>query len=90
MPGLPLFNISLVNIFHLVIKKLLDDAISKITEAESFQVFCSLHQKTTMMEFPIQIIDKTIKSMDKQMGLIIEAGGQTSVMNTKPQDLIML
>ena len=63
------------NIFHQVKRQLNYDAIEKNIQQESFKMF-SERVKKTMENFPTSIIDKTIDSMDKRIGLIIKSKGQ--------------
>ena len=63
------------NIFHLIKSKLNSDAIEKNIEQESFKKF-SERVKETMENFPTDIIDRTIESIDKRIGLIIKTKGQ--------------
>lgn len=63
------------NIFNQVKRKLSSDAIEKNIEQESFKTFSERVQKT-IENFPTDIIDRTIESMDKRIGLIIISKGQ--------------
>lgn len=63
------------NIFHQVKRKLNSDAIENNIVQENFKTF-SDRVKTTMEKFSTHIIDKTIESMDKRIGLIIKSRGQ--------------
>lgn len=63
------------NVFHLVKRKLNADAIERNILQENFNSF-SERVKKTIENFPIDIIDKTIESMDKRIGLIIKSKGQ--------------
>lgn len=63
------------NIFHLVRRKLEEDAISSNITRETFDQF-SERVKKTFYEFPSVLIDKTIESMNGRMTMIIEGKGQ--------------
>ena len=56
-------------------RKLNSDAIENNIVKENFKTF-SDRVKTTMEKFSTHIIDKTIESMDKRIGLIIKSKGQ--------------
>ena len=62
------------NIFHLVKRRLNSDAIENNIH-EGFKEF-SDRVKKTMTNFPTNIIDNTIDSMDKRISLIIKSKGQ--------------
>ena len=62
-------------IFHQMKCQLNSDAIEENMQQESFKKF-SGRMKKTMENFPTSIIDKTIDSMDKRIGLIIKSKGQ--------------
>ena len=63
------------NVFHLVSKKILKDGKTLRIEKEDFEQF-SRRCKKTLLEFPQDIIDKTIKSMDKRIQMVIDNKGQ--------------
>ena len=63
------------NIFHQVKRKLNSDALEKHIEHENFENF-SKRIKQTMEDFTKDVIDKTIESMNKRIGLIIKCKGQ--------------
>ena len=63
------------NVFHLASKKILRDGKTLRIESENFEQF-SRRCKKTLMEFPKDIIDKTIQSMDKRIGMVIASKGQ--------------
>ena len=63
------------NIFHLVKKKLQKDALDNRITKENFEQF-SERVRETLVNFAPEIIDNTIASMDKRIGLIIKAKGQ--------------
>ena len=62
------------NIFHLVGKQLKKDAVEKNLTNESFIAF-SNRVKRTMLNFPSDIIDKTIASMPKRINMVIKNKG---------------
>ena len=62
-------------IFHQVKRKLNSDALEKHREHENFENF-SKRVKKTVEDFPKDVIDKTIESMNKRIGLIIKCKGQ--------------
>ena len=61
--------------FHLVSKKIRNDAKKFRIEHETFNQFARRCKKT-LREFPTYIIDNTIASMDKRIQLVIDAKGQ--------------
>ena len=63
------------NMFHLVSKKIKNDAKKHHIEKETFEQFAR-RCKRTLWEFPTHIIDNTIKSMNKRIQLVIDANGQ--------------
>ena len=63
------------NMFHLISKKIRSDARKLRIEHESFDAFSRRCAKT-MWEFPSNIIDKTIKTMHKRIGMVIDSKGQ--------------
>jgi len=62
------------NIFHLVGKQLKSDACEKNITKETFVAF-SNRVKQTMVNFPSEIIDKTIASMPKRVAMVIKNRG---------------
>lgn len=60
------------NVFHLVNKQLKKDA--RTIERETREEF-SQRIRRTLYSVPVEVIDKTISSMDKRLGLIIELKG---------------
>lgn len=81
--GCRLFNIPprspdlnpIENIFHLVGKKIRKDALQLDIKYESYQQF-SERVKTALMNFPTDIIDRTIASMNKHIDDVIKLKGQ--------------
>jgi len=63
------------NFFHLVGKELKQQALDRKITSETEEEFVARVQKT-MMDFPVEPINKTIESMDKRIDLIIKNGGQ--------------
>ena len=63
------------NIFHQVKRKFNSDALEKHIEYKNFENF-SKRVKQTMEDFPKDVTDKTIESMNKRIGLIIKCKGQ--------------
>ena len=62
------------NILHLVRKQLGQDALRKKIEKDSFEGFsCGI--KTTLKNFPVHTINKTILSVNKRMQLIVKKKG---------------
>ena len=59
------------NIFHIVKKKLHEDVLEMKIEREDFEEF-SARVKTTLESVPVDVADKTIRSMDKRIDLIIK------------------
>lgn len=62
------------NIFHLVGKQLKKDALEKNIAKELFLAF-SNRVKRTMLNFPSEIIDRTIASMPKRIDMVIKNKG---------------
>lgn len=63
------------NFFHLVGKELKKQALERKITSETEEEFVARVIKT-MMEFPVEPINKTIESMDKRIQMIIKNGGQ--------------
>ena len=63
------------NILNLVKEKLREDAFANKIEKEDFVNF-SRRVKNTLLNTPIDVIDKTISSMNKRISLVIAAKGQ--------------
>ena len=63
------------NLFHLVSKQLEKDALDMQIKQETFAQF-SARVKRTMLNFPKDVIDKIIKSMDKRVAMIIKRRGE--------------
>jgi transposase len=63
------------NIFHLVSKKILKDGKTLRIENETFEKFAHRCKKT-LEEFPRDVIDRTIESMDKRIQMVIDNKGQ--------------
>ena len=63
------------NVFHLVGRKLQQDAISQNITRETFEQF-SARVKNTLESFPIETINRTIDSMPRRIKMVIERKGQ--------------
>ena len=63
------------NIFHLVSKKIRSDAKVNNIRKENFTQF-SHRCKKLLLEFPADIIDKTVSSMNKRIQMVIDNHGQ--------------
>ena len=63
------------NIFHLIGKYLKRDAINKNIEHETYEEF-SKRARQAVLNFPVEVIDKTIESMPKRVAKVIESKGQ--------------
>ena len=63
------------NIFHIVKKKLHQDALEMKIEREDFDEF-SARVKRTLESVPVDVVDRTIRSMDKRIDLIVKRKGQ--------------
>lgn len=63
------------NVFHLASKKIVKDGKTLRIESETFEQFSRRCAKT-LKEFPQDIIDKTIHSMDKRIQMVIDNHGQ--------------
>ena len=59
------------NIFHIVKKKLQQDALEMIIEREDFDEL-SARAKTTMGSVPVDAADRTIRLKDKRIDLIVK------------------
>ena len=62
------------NIFHIVKKKLHQYALEMKIEREDFEEF-SAQDKATLESVPVDVVDRTIRSMDKRIDLIIKRMG---------------
>ena len=62
------------NIFHIVKKKLHQDALEMKIEPADFEEF-SARVKRTLESVPVDVVDRTIRSMDKQIDLIVKRKG---------------
>ena len=63
------------NIFNRIREKLTEDAITHQIKRENFEEF-SARVKRTFVEFPVEEMDKTIASTQKQMKLITKNCGK--------------
>ena len=63
------------NIFHLASKKIKNDGKKFNIQKESFVEF-SHRCKKALLEFPAEIIDKTVASMNKRIDLVLKGKGQ--------------
>ena len=63
------------NVFHNIKSKMRDDAFNKGITNETYSQFCA-RAKETLQNYPSEIIDRTIMSMDKRIDLVIKAKGQ--------------
>ena len=72
-PSTPDIN-PIENVFHLVNRKLKDDAVELNIVSEHFKTF-SDPVKSTLLDFPVNI-DKVIDSMHNRMKSILERRGQ--------------
>ena len=63
------------NVFHLVKKRLQSDAVDNNITHETHDRFVQ-RVKDTLCQFPIDIIDRTIESMDKRIALVLKRKGQ--------------
>ena len=59
------------NVFHIVKKKLHEDALEMKTDREDFEEF-SARVKATLESIPFDVVDRTIRLTDKRVDLIIE------------------
>ena len=62
------------NMFHLVRKQLARDAIKNEIKKESYDEL-SKRVSTTLLNFPIDTIRKTIDTMEKRLKLVIKGRG---------------
>ena len=62
------------NMFHLVRKQLARDALENEIKKESYDEF-SKRVSTTLLNFPIDTIKKTIDTMEKRLKLVIKGKG---------------
>ena len=65
------------NIFNITKNKLHEDALEQYIEFENFQAFCE-RVKYTIENVPLEVIDKTIASMEKRIDLVIKSKGERS------------
>ena len=63
------------NIFHIVKRRLRQDALDQQITQEDFAAF-SARVKTTLETIPIDVVDRTILSMGKRINEIIKRKGQ--------------
>ena len=63
------------NIFHIVKRRLRQDALDQQITREDFAAF-SARVKTTLETIPIDVVDRTILSMGKRINEIIKRKGQ--------------
>ena len=63
------------NVFHNIKSQMRDDAFNKRITNETYSQFCA-RVKDTLLNYPTEIIDRTIMSMDKRIDLVIKAKGQ--------------
>ena len=63
------------NVFHLLDRKLKNDAVSNNITRETFTEFCERVQNT-LHNFPADKIDKIIDSMPKRMREIVKCHGE--------------
>ena len=59
------------NIFHIAKKKLHQDVLEMKIERKDFEEF-SARVKKTLESVPVDIVDRTIRSMDKRIDLIVK------------------
>ena len=62
------------NIFHLIGKQLKRDAVANKITQETYVQFCA-RVKRTVLNFPAEIIDRTIDSMPKRIEMVIQNKG---------------
>ena len=62
------------NVFHNVKRKMRQDALTHKIDCEKFEAF-SERCKQTLLNFDVGVIDRTIASMDKRIGMVIKAKG---------------
>ena len=67
------------NLFNSVRDKLRKDALDRMLEKETFEQFCR-RVKNTMLNFPVNQIDKTIASMPKRIDMVIEKSFSVSIL----------
>ena len=63
------------NAFHNVKTKLADDAFINNVTHETYSAFCR-RVRQTLLNYSPEIIDRTIASMDKRIGMVINGKGQ--------------
>ena len=65
------------NIFHIVRKQLKQDALDRKIEREKYEEFCT-RVKETIQGISVELIDKTIGSMNSRVAAVIKCkGGRT-------------
>ena len=63
------------NMFHTVKTKLADDPFINNITHETYSAFCR-RVRQTLQNYSPEIIDRTIASMDKRIGMVINGKGQ--------------
>ena len=63
------------NVFNNVKSQIREQAIERYLTRENFEQF-SQRIKSTLENYPIEVIDKTISSMNKHIDLVIKAKGE--------------
>ena len=63
------------NIFHIVKRKFHQDVLEMKIEREDFEEF-SARLKRILESVPVDVVDRTIRSMDKRIDLIVKRKGQ--------------
>ena len=63
------------NIFHIVKRKFHQDVLEMKIEREDFEEF-SARLKRILESVPVDVVDRTIRSMDKRRDLIVKRKGQ--------------
>ena len=63
------------NVFHIVSRKLENDALEQGITCESYEEFCNRVQRT-INGISRELIDKTIESMNSRIAAIIRSNGE--------------
>ena len=63
------------NLFHLVDKKLQEDAMAEEITKETYLEFAE-RVKRTILAFPVNVVDSIIDTMSKRIHMLVEKKGQ--------------
>ena len=63
------------NLFNLVLQKLNNEAIEKEIAEGSFRSFYE-RVKRCILNFPVEVVDKSISAMERRIKIVLKAKGQ--------------